>query len=226
MPRTTRRLGPPLLVVAALVAFLAGASSAYAHITVTAPGAAAGASDQEITFRVPVEKNVSTVGLTIVVPTTTALASVLVEPVPGWTHSQRSVKLAKPIVTDDGDISSAVSQITWTAQSGHGLAPGDFGSFTILAGQLPDAPALTFVAIQTYSDGSVVRWNQVAAPGSTHEPDNPAPVLELPAASSTSPTPTASAGTTGPWTVSIIAIVLAAAALGVALIGRRRRDRH
>ncbi len=62
------------------------------------------------------------------------------------------------------------------------IAPGAFGEFVIIAGQLPDTDSLTFKAIQTYSDGSTVSWTDVAAPGSKADLDHPAPVLDLPKA--------------------------------------------
>ena len=213
---------------------------AFAHVTVTAPGATSGGGDQEITFRVPVEEDVNTVGVTIQLPTSTPIASVEVAPLPGWTHVQKTAKLAKPIVTDDGTITEAVSQITWTAAKGGGLQPGEYGDFTVIAGQLPKAKSLTFKAIQTYSDGSVVRWIETPAPGSTDEPEHPAPVLDLAAASSSgdgasndTPTVTASpqaagghsdggSSNTGPIVLSIIALVVAAAALGLAVVSRAK----
>lgn len=233
-----------LLVLGALAALLALAAPALAHVTVTAPGATSGGSDQEITFRVPVEKDVDTVGLTVQLPLDTPIVSVLVEPVPGWTHTQVTSTLAKPITTDDGQFTSAVSEITWKAAAGHGLAPGEFGAFTIIAGQLPDASSLTFKALQTYADGSVVKWIQVAAPGSSDEPQDPAPVLQLAAASgsgspSTAPSSsssgssssgsssasgssTSSSSNTGPVVLSIVALVVAAGALGYAFVTRAR----
>jgi periplasmic copper chaperone A len=222
-----------LLIVAALAALLALAGPASAHVTVTAPGAVAGGSDQEITFRVPVEKNVDTTAVTIALPTDTPIASVEVQAMPGWTHTEKTAKLATPIKTDDGDITEAVSQVTWTASAGNGLKPGEFGAFTIIAGQLPNAKSLTFRALQTYSDGSVVKWIEQAAPGSTAEPENPAPVLTLAAATgaaksgaSTSAAPATAkakaAGNTGPVVLSIIALVVAAGALGLAVVTRAR----
>lgn len=211
-----------LLVAAALAVVLALAGPAFAHVTVTAPGATRGGNDQEITFQVPTEKNSPTVGVTIQLPTATPIASVLVEPLAGWTHTTKTTKLAKPIETDDGEITSAVSQITWTA-TGNGIAPGEFGAFTIIAGQLPDAPSLTFKALQRYRDGSVVKWIELAAPGSTAEPENPAPVLELPPVSSTSTdTKAGKTSNTGPVALSIVALALAAAALSLAVINRAR----
>jgi uncharacterized protein len=216
-----------LLIAAALAALLALAGPASAHVTVTAPGATRGGSDQEITFRVPVEKNARTVGLTIALPTDTPIASVLVAPMPGWTHTETTSKLAKPIVTDDGDITSAVSQITWRAAPGGGLTPGEFGAFTIIAGQLPDVASLTFKALQTYSDGSVVRWIQVAAPGSTSEPEDPAPTLQLSAAKPAAARAStgSSSSNTGPTVLSIIALVVAAGALGLAVVTRAKAAR-
>jgi uncharacterized protein len=223
---------------AGAVAMFVLAGAASAHVTVTAPGATSGGSDQEITFRVPVEKTVDTVGLRIALPTDTPIASVLVEPVPGWTHVEKSVKLATPIVTDDGDITEAVSEIDWTAEAGDGLVPGEFGAFTIIAGQLPDVSSLTFKAIQLYSDGSQVDWTQTEAPGSTADLANPAPVLTLAragSASSSASTPlvatsgsvsaTATVSNTGPVILGIVALVVAVAALGVAVVARARGQR-
>jgi periplasmic copper chaperone A len=223
MHRTRRFLA---LLLGAALALLALAANASAHVTVSAPGATRGGGDQEITFRVPVEKTVATVGLTVALPTDTPIASVLVAPLPGWTHQQQTTELAKPITTDDGDITTAVSQITWKAQPGHGLEPGEFGAFTIIAGQLPDAPSITFRALQTYADGSVVRWNEVAAPGSKDEPENPAPVLELATdatdATDAQDTPAAGTSTALPVTLSIIALVVAVGAAALAVVSRRR----
>jgi uncharacterized protein len=211
--------------LAVLLATLALAVSASAHVTVTAPGAVAGGSDQEITFRVPVEKDVATTAVTVVLPTDTPIASVEVQAIPGWTHTEKTAKLATPIKTDDGDITEAVSEITWTANAGNGLKPGEFGAFTIIAGQLPNAKSLTFRALQTYADGSVVKWIEQAAPGSTAEPENPAPVLTLAKAGTSTSSATKAAkapSNTGPVVLSIIALVVAAAALGYAFVTRAR----
>ncbi len=232
-----------LFTITALAVF-ALAGPAWAHVTITAPGATKGGSDQEITFRVPVEKdNANTTKLVVALPTDTPIASVDVLPIAGWTHAEKVATLKKPIVTDDGTINQAVSQITWTATNG-GLKPGEFGEFTFIAGQLPDTDKLIFPALQTYSDGTVVKWNQTAAVGSTAEPDNPAPELDLTAASgsdsgsSAAPSASASAvaapaststsksSTTGATVLAIIALVVAAAALGVALVGNARRRRR
>jgi len=220
----------------AAVALLVLAVPAYAHVTVSAPGATQGGSDQEISFRVPVEKNANTVGLKLALPTDAPIASVDVQAMPGWTHTQKTATLAKPIHTDDGDIATAVSEIDWRAQAGQGLKPGEFGTFTIIAGLLPDAPTLTFKAIQTYDDGSSVSWIETAAPGSSASPEHPAPVLTLaagaPAGQSGATTSkaataasTSKSSNAGPVVLSIIALVVAVAALGLGVVARARGRR-
>lgn len=225
-----------LVAAVVLLGVFAVATPAWAHVTVSAPGAVRGGSDQEITFRVPVEKTIPTVGLTVALPTNTPIASVDVLPVPGWTHAQKTVHLATPIHTDDGDITEAVAEVTWTAHDG-GLRPGEFGAFTIIAGQLPDVAELRFAAIQRYQDGSVVNWNQTAAPGA-EEPENPAPVLTLAASGAATdaagPHPVAtvtvagprgrSGSSTPPTVLAIIAILVAGFALFIALSTRARKE--
>jgi uncharacterized protein YcnI len=224
-----------VLGVFALLAVFAAPASA--HVTVSAPGATPGGSDQIISFRVPTESaSASTVGLTVQLPTDTPIASVLVEPHTGWTDTVTTVKLATPIHTDDGDITQVVSVITWTASTpAAGIKPGQFDQFVVLAGKLPDAPSLTFKAIQTYSDASKVSWIETTAPGSTVQPDHPAPVLTLAAASgvpsgvapAVAPVgaPKASSSNTGPIVLSVIALVVAAAALGFGFVSRARAGR-
>ncbi|HTY71850.1 MAG TPA: YcnI family protein [Actinomycetes bacterium] len=244
---TPRRAALVATITAAIVVLPAVAASA--HVTVSAPGATQGGTDQEITFRVPVEKDVDTVGLKVALPTDTPIADILVEPVPGWTHTEKTITLKTPIVTDDGNITEAVSEVDWAATPGHGLTPGEFGAFTVIAGLLPKTPTLTFKAIQVYADGSQVDWTQTEAPGSTAELDNPAPVLALAPAATTSGSTTSSASplaseaasseastgaassggsgssSTSTWALvlSVLALVAALAALGVVAARTRAR---
>lgn len=186
-----RRLGTfGVLVTGLAIAGVWGATAAWAHVTVTAPGVVAGDSDAAIVFRVPDESDTaSTVGLKLQLPTDTPIPGVLVAPQPGWTATITQTKLAKPVQTDDGAISEVVSQIDWKADAGAGIKPGFFGQFTIIGGKLPDGvTTLTFKAIQSYSDGTQVAWIEQPAQGSSAEPEHPAPTLHLPAASAGSGT--------------------------------------
>ena len=172
------------------------AGSASAHVTVNAPGATQGGF-AKLTFRVPTEKDVPTTKLEIAFPADSPLAFASVKPHAGWTYKVVKAKLATPIKSDDGDVTEAVSTITWTADNG-GIKPGEFDEFEVSAGPLPEKDTMTFKALQTYSDGSVVRWIEAGA-----DSEHPAPVLTLAAASDSSrhgsdpsATPSASASAT------------------------------
>jgi periplasmic copper chaperone A len=68
------------------------------------------------------------------------------------------------------------------------IKPGQFQEFPVSAGPLPATDKLVFKALQTYSDGNVVRW--IEEPGADgKEPEHPAPVLKLKPKATTSPSP-------------------------------------
>lgn len=160
--------------VAAIV--LLPALPALAHITTT-PGSARAGSTAVLTFHVPNEESgADTVKLDMLIPTAHPIAQLLVKPVPGWSISVRTVRLAKPLVTDDGTFSQAVSEVIW---SGGRILPGQFQDFTISADPLPTGVRqLAFKAIQTYSNKDVVRWIDLPQPG-LPAPAHPAPILTL-----------------------------------------------
>jgi uncharacterized protein YcnI len=210
-----------LLLVALLAGFVALAAPAAAHITVSSPGAEPG-EEAVLTFHVPTESaKAATTKLAVQLPSATPFASVDVLAQPGWTFTVTDTKLSKPITNDDGDqITQAASEVEWTASSSaSAIKPGEFGEFSILAGPLPSSD-VAFGAVQTYSDGSVVRWNEEAAPGSTTEPEHPKPTLTIAEAAQPKTTSTSN---TGPTVLAIVALVVAAAALGLAVVGRVRR---
>jgi len=213
-----RRLAP--LVVLTLGGLLALAGPASAHVTVSSTNASPGGY-ATVVLNVPTESDTaSTTKIVVQLPT---VGSVAVQPTPGWTVATKTTKLAKPITTDDGPITQTVSQITWTAAAGGGIKPGQFQQFFVSLGPLPKAASVSFPAIQYYSDGSVVKWIEKAAPGSTAEPEHPAPTLSLSSkATSAAVTKVEKASTTGPTVLAIVALVVAAAALGFAFVTRAR----
>ncbi|WP_330263927.1 YcnI family protein [Streptomyces griseorubiginosus] len=182
----------------AATAVLTAAGVASAHVTVHPESYAKGATDGALSFRVPDESDTaSTTKVQLFLPTDHPLLGVLVSPHDGWTAKVTDTKLKTPVKTDDGTITDAVSEITWT---GGKIAPGHYEDFDVAFGQLPDDTAqLTFKTLQTYSDGKVVRWIEEAAKGD-EEPENPAPVLKLTAA--TTPSDTAAASGTAARTAS------------------------
>jgi len=176
-PTTTPRrcpLGRATLAGLALV--ILAAAPAGAHVTIT-PDVAKKGSFSAFSFSVPNESSTaSTVKLEVTFPTDKPIPSVSVLPIPGWTWAAETSQLAKPVKTDDGTVSEAVSKLTWSQGT---IAPGEFQLFTISAGPLPaNAKSLVFKVVQTYSDGTVARWIEDTPKGGP-EPEFPAPVLKL-----------------------------------------------
>ena len=169
-----------LVVLAALVVgvLALAALPAGAHVSIT-PSSAPKGGFQVLSFNVPNEEAAAnTVKLEVTIPTKYPVAFVSTQPMFGWTTEVEKTTLAKPVKTDDGEVTEAVSKITWTA-TGDGLLPGEFDLFTISAGPLPTKPnKVTFKAVQTYSNGEVVNWIQQTVKGAP-EPERPAPTLTL-----------------------------------------------
>jgi uncharacterized protein YcnI len=223
-----------LAVLAVVVAVLAlGVGTASAHVSVSSPDAAPGGFG-EITFRAPSESDTArTTSLRVQLPTDTPFAFVSVKPVPGWTARTTTSPLATPVEAEGSTITEAVSEVTWTADAGGGLAPGEYQSFSISAGPLPeDADSLVFPTLQGYDDGSTVAWIDPSIEGQP-EPEHPAPTLDLAAASAdqatdaTSTTPvTSDTGTSGlavtALVVGIVGLLLGAVGTALALGARRR----
>jgi uncharacterized protein YcnI len=222
-----------LLAVAfgALSTAVVGVGTASAHVTVN-PKEATQGGYAKLAFRVPNEKdNASTTKLEVVIPTDKApLASVSTRPVPGWTVAVERTKLATPLKVHDSEVTEVVSKITWTAAEGSAVAPGTFQEFEVSAGPLPEVDQIAFKALQTYSDGDVVRWIDEGA-----EADHPAPVLKLTKAAAAAATPVNAAaaqatadddsddGSGLGLTFGIAGLVAGVAALVVALLAYRRR---
>ncbi|MFF3904810.1 YcnI family protein [Streptomyces sp. NPDC001848] len=174
--RTTLRRATTVAALAA-AGVLTAAGAAFAHVTVHPQSYAKGATDGVLTFRVPNEEDTAaTTKVQVFLPTDHPILGVLVTPQDGWTAQVTTTKLKNPVKTDDGTITDAVSQITWT---GGRIRHGQYQDFNVAFGQLPEnTDQLTFKTLQTYSDGNVVRWIEEAQKGQG-EPENPAPVLQL-----------------------------------------------
>jgi len=200
------------------------AAAAQAHVTLE-PAVAPAGSWTTFQVKVPNETDsTSTVKVDLKMPAGVVSASW--QPVPGWQGEVRKKKLATPLETDDGPVTEAVSEVVWTATGG-GTGPGQFQSFPLtlkVPGKAGDA--LTFKALQTYSDGKVVRW--IGMPDSGY----PAPVVKVSAAvdahsmgNSNVPAASTSHSNGHSDTLAIIGIVLGGVALmlaGLALAGTRR----
>ncbi|MEU7901400.1 YcnI family protein [Actinoplanes sp. NPDC049118] len=219
-------------VVAGMVAAftLALAGPAAAHVTVN-PNTAVQGGHTKVTFRVPNESDdTNTVKVEVNLPIDTPFASVSLKPVAGWTMVAEKAKLAKPIEAHGTQLNEAVSKITWTATGDAAIKPGQFQEFDVSLGPLPQVPQVVFKALQTYSDGTVVRWIDEPTTDGT-EPEKPAPVLKLTAGTDThaaagapaeAPAPAeAEADGNGTW-VGVVGIALGLAALVLGLLAYRR----
>jgi uncharacterized protein YcnI len=142
------------LVIAALAAAAWFPAAAQAHIQVT-PAAVAPNDPVKFTVLVPGERDSDTVKVELQMPS--GLLPFSYEDTPGWKRSL--VKAAN----------GSVERVVWT-----GSTPGDgFTEFSFLAGTPENPGELAFKALQTYADGTVVRW--IGAPDS----DNPAAVVRV-----------------------------------------------
>jgi len=193
--RATLRRAVTVVALAA-AGVLAAAGAASAHVTVHPDSYAKGATDGVLTFRVPDEEdNAATTKVQVFLPTDHPVLGALVTPQDGWTAKVTTTELKTPVKTDDGSITEAVSEITW---SGGRIGPGQYQDFNVAFGQLPDNTGeLTFKTLQTYSDGKVVRWIEETQEGQD-EPENPAPVLKLTAKSAEEGADSVSASSAAP----------------------------
>jgi uncharacterized protein YcnI len=178
-PMRRRALRAGTVLALTTVAALAGAAPALAHVTAQ-PGTAEQGSYSVIALRVPTESaTAGTVKLQVTLPAGHPIPSVRTTPRPGWTATMTRTPLNPPVEVNGRTVSEVVTSVTWTADPGTRIAPGEFADFPLSLGPLPTGvDRLVLPAVQTYGDGEVVAWDQPpAADGS--EPEHPAPVVTL-----------------------------------------------
>lgn len=191
---------------------LGGTATASAHVRADADSPTPG-STTLVTFRVPGESETGalTTIFTVELPNP---PSARTELTPGWT-----ARLDRDTPT------GPVHSVTWTAAPGTGISPEQFGLFRVFV-TLPGDDSVNFPATQTYSDGTVVRWDQPPLPDGG-EPEHPAPVLTLTGSAgaehhSIEAAEVVAAPDNSARLLAGGALVLAAAALAGALISRRK----
>ena len=162
-----------MIVFGAALTIGALATPAWAHVQVEADPGSPGATDA--TLRIMAAGESGTAGTSklevVADPAIPADQVTLVSGPTGWTLT--------PGGTSGG-----------FTLGGPALAKGDDANVSLKVKQLPNAPQVTFKVVQSYSDGEVVRWIELAGPDGK-EPDNPAPIVKLTpgAASAISPKP-------------------------------------
>ncbi|WP_373894281.1 YcnI family copper-binding membrane protein [Virgibacillus natechei] len=138
----------PLLTVAFLLLM---APVAEAHVTVD-PSESTTNAYEKYTVRVPVEKDINTTEVTLEVPEGVSFVSVL--PMAEWDYELER--------GEDAQITS----ITWSA-SEDGIAPNEFIEFAFIGANPSESGEVSWKALQTYEDASVVEW---VGPPDSEEP--------------------------------------------------------
>jgi len=228
----TKRVATVAAVAGFAVWGLAG--PAFAHVEVSADKTAAGAPDVTLTFTGEAENDKAGIkSERVVLPAGIDPAGVtLVKAPAGWTFT------------------SAADGFT---VGGTPLKIGVDAVWKVKIAKLPDGETrLSFKTLETYGDGSIVRWIEIQEPGQP-EPDNPAPLVTLKpgpsaAATSASPAPAVGAtsatstttpaqspvaalpgdegsGGTGTWWIWVIVAVVLIAGGGVLVLRRRNAAR-
>ena len=141
-----------LTIITGAVA-LALATPALAHVTVQPTEAPTGAFFRFV-VRVPNERpNADTTKVEVQFPD--GLLSASFQPKEGWKRTVKMKKLAEPAELFGREITEVVDTVTW---SGGRIRPGEFEEFGCST-RMPERPgSLRFPALQTYSNGEVVRW--------------------------------------------------------------------
>lgn len=146
-----------LITAAVAACALVAAAPAAAHVTLQPKEVPAG-EFKRLDVRVPNEKDdASTTKVEVQFPP--GFIFITHEPVPGWRTEVKMAKLDKAVEAFGEQFTEQVGTVTFTAERGQGIKPGQFRDFGLSVG-LPAKPGttLTFKALQTYSDGEVVRW--------------------------------------------------------------------
>jgi uncharacterized protein YcnI len=91
--------------------------------------------------RVPTEKSIPTTGVRVLIPTGVTVIGTQPK-TGGWKAAFERAK-------------GRITAIVWT---GGQIAPLEFDEFAFLAAGPPSAATVSWNALQTYADGSIVRW--------------------------------------------------------------------
>jgi uncharacterized protein YcnI len=214
-----RKLAIAGAIVTGVVALVAG--PAFAHVEISRDGAVGANGMVAATLHVPNEMpTAGTVKIELVFPASPKLTTAQAGAVNGWT------------ATVQKNAAGDVIGITWT---GGPLTGTQEIQLPLTVGAVPgSANAIDFKALQTYDDGTVVRWIE-PTPAGGQEPAHPAPVLVV-RGSAAGHNVAAGAGntsgskshsddgiSTGAIIAIVVGIVIVLAVLGF-ILSRTRRD--
>ncbi len=141
--------------VAAVAAamFLGAYGFASAHVTVK-PGEVKIGAFTDFSVGVPVEKDVPTIGIRLVIPE--GLESISPHLKPGW---KIDIKRGAAAAGSEHGAEGPVTEISWT---GNEIPAGFKDLFTFSAKAPSKAGSVQWKAYQTYKDGTIVSWDASA----------------------------------------------------------------
>ncbi|HLL69122.1 MAG TPA: DUF1775 domain-containing protein [Micromonosporaceae bacterium] len=150
-----------------------------ADIAVTPTEATQGDSAR-LTLRIPEERPSShTMKVELYLPESTPIAEVYPMSVPDWAPGLTMRRLAEPTALIHGtETTEVVSSVTWTRVTEPGSGSGDVAELSVSLGPLPAVDRMVFAVLQTYADGTVVRWGSVPG-GDAAVASSPAPEIRL-----------------------------------------------
>ena len=235
MTKRTLIITTTIAVGAGALLAIAAPLAASAHVEVT-PNTAAAGSYADITFRVPTESaTATTTKVEVDIPTATPFANVSYVAVPGWTVELVTTTLPKPVTVDKTKLTEAVTRVIWTAEPGSEIAENEIRRFTLSVGPVPNTGRIVLNTLQTYSDGSIVKWTETGENAEHASPVlyvNDAPVdghdadaVAAPSAGHDSEATTAPPSDTLARMLGISGLVVGAVGVVLSIVTLRRRVR-
>jgi len=192
--------------------------SASAHVTV-APNTAKAGGYTLIDVKVPNESaTAQTNKVELQLPTDTPFTSVSYVPVAGWTTQLVRETLPKPVTVRGSQVTEAVTKVIWTSTGADSdIQDGQLQVFPLSLGPVPDTDTIVMPALQTYTDGTVVKWVETTA-----DAQHPAPSITV--TSDDSGAASASSDLVS-RIIGIGGLVIAVVALVIGIAGLRRAER-
>ncbi len=140
--------------------------TAYAADVTVTPTEARQGDAVRLEFSVPQERaGTKTNQIEVRLPTDAPIAEVYPMSVDGWAPRISSRTLDKPVAgIHSSGVSTVTTAVTWVRVGASAAGPA---RLALSMGPMPQAERLTFEVVQTYADGTVVRWADAAgrAPG-------------------------------------------------------------
>jgi uncharacterized protein YcnI len=182
-------------------------TTVFAHVVVS-PAEVGLALRQDFSVGVPNEKDIPTTELRLVLPEN--LESVTPYVKPGWTIETKK--------TGEGE-DAKVTEITW---KGGSVGVGLRDAFSFRAMTPSDPTTLVWKAYQTYSDGTVVSWDQEVSEGEEAESETSGPYSKTEVINDLTDEPKITKSIYEQWAPILAPLALLIALLSLVLTLRKR----